>query len=75
MTEAALTSSDAKPERALRASPPSDSLTRNRRILVTIGVMLALFLAALDSTIVGTALPRIVADLHGLNEFAWVVTA
>jgi EmrB/QacA subfamily drug resistance transporter len=37
--------------------------------------MLALLLAALDSTIVGTALPRIVADLHGLDEFAWVVTA
>jgi EmrB/QacA subfamily drug resistance transporter len=74
MTEATLTSDDRR-ERALPASPPNDSLTRNRRILVTIGVMLALLLAALDSTIVGTALPRIVADLHGLDEFAWVVTA
>jgi len=50
-------------------------LTRNQRILVTIAVMLALLLAALDATIVGTALPRIVADLHGLDYFAWVVTA
>src|SRR5512135_1831443 len=50
-------------------------MTRNRRILVTAGVMLALLLAALDATIVGTALPRIVADLHGLDYFAWVVTA
>ena len=50
-------------------------MTRNRRILVTVGVMLALLLAALDATIVGTALPRIVADLHGLDYFAWVVTA
>ena len=51
------------------------SLTRNQRILVTVGVLLALLLAALDATIVGTALPRIVADLHGLDYFAWVVTA
>jgi EmrB/QacA subfamily drug resistance transporter len=53
----------------------AEPLTLKRRILVTIGVMLALLLAALDATVVGTALPRIVADLHGLSEFAWVVTA
>src|SRR5213078_338749 len=50
-------------------------LTRNARILATVGVGLALFLAALDQTIVGTALPRIVADLNGLDYFAWVATA
>jgi EmrB/QacA subfamily drug resistance transporter len=38
-------------------------------------VALALFLAALDQTIVGTALPRIVAELNGLDYFAWVATA
>ena len=38
-----------------------------RLVLVTIGIMLALFLAALDQTIVGTALPRIVAELKGLD--------
>src|SRR5580704_10543641 len=37
--------------------------------------MLGLLLAALDQTIVATALPRIVADLHGLNHLSWVVTA
>src|SRR3982074_473817 len=37
--------------------------------------MLALFLAALDQTIVGTALPRIVAELKGLEFYAWVLTA
>ena len=42
-------------------------MTRNARILATVGVGLALFLAALDQTIVGTALPRIVADLNGLD--------
>src|SRR5207302_1865510 len=50
-------------------------MTRNARILATVGVALALFLAALDQTIVGTALPRIVSDLNGLDYFAWVATA
>jgi EmrB/QacA subfamily drug resistance transporter len=39
------------------------------------GAMLGLLLAALDQTIVATALPRIVADLHGLDHLSWVVTA
>jgi len=50
-------------------------MTRSARILATVGVALALFLAALDQTIVGTALPRIVAELNGLDYFAWVATA
>src|SRR5260370_7731184 len=37
--------------------------------------MLALLLAALDQTIVGTAIPRIVADLNRLDRLAWVTTA
>jgi EmrB/QacA subfamily drug resistance transporter len=37
--------------------------------------MLATLLAALDQTIVATALPRIVADLHGFKDLSWVVTA
>ncbi|MFI5283170.1 MAG: MDR family MFS transporter [Candidatus Dormibacterales bacterium] len=50
-------------------------LSRRRVILATAGTMLALLLAALDQTIVGTALPRIVADLNGLDRLAWVTTA
>ena len=49
-------------------------MTRRARILATVGVGLALFLAALDQTIVGTALPRIVAELNGLDFYAWVAT-
>jgi len=49
-------------------------LTRNRKILVTAGIMCALLLAALDQTIVGTALPRIISDLNGLDRYAWVTT-
>src|SRR5438094_2286449 len=53
----------------------SGEMTRNARILATVGVGLALFLAALDQTIVGTALPRIVAELNGLDYYAWVATS
>ena len=49
-------------------------LTRQRKILVTAGIMSALLLAALDQSIVGTALPRIVSELNGLDRYAWVTT-
>ncbi|MGO8980836.1 MAG: MDR family MFS transporter, partial [Streptosporangiaceae bacterium] len=48
----------------------------HRRILVIIGaLMLGMLLAALDQTIVSTALPTIVGDLHGGSHIAWVITA
>lgn len=53
----------------------SGELHGRRLVLVTVGIMLALFLAALDQTIVGTALPRIVAELKGLDYYSWVLTA
>ncbi|MDA1297821.1 MAG: MDR family MFS transporter [Chloroflexi bacterium] len=47
-----------------------------RAVLLTLGgVMLAMFLASLDQTIVATALPRIVADLGGFSRFTWITTA
>lgn len=39
------------------------------------GLMLSLFLVALDQTVVGTALPKIIADLEGFERYAWVTTA
>ena len=42
---------------------------------VIVALMLSLLLEALDQTIVGTAMPRIIADLHGLDRYTWVVTA
>ncbi|HZK73003.1 MAG TPA: MDR family MFS transporter [Clostridia bacterium] len=50
-------------------------MPRRQLILVTVGVMLALLLAALDQTIVGTAMPRIIAELNGFDRYAWVTTA
>ena len=47
-----------------------------RRILLIIGaLMLGMLLAALDQTIVSTALPTIVGDLRGGSHIAWVITA
>jgi hypothetical protein len=43
--------------------------------VIFIALMLAVFLAALDQTIVATALPTIVGDLHGVGELTWVTTA
>jgi EmrB/QacA subfamily drug resistance transporter len=54
---------------------PLPGLSR-RRILVIIGaLMLGMLLAALDQTIVSTALPTIVGDLGGGSHIAWVITA
>ncbi len=47
-------------------------LTKRRVILTTVAVIAGMFLAAIDGTIVSTALPTIVRDLHGLDSYAWV---
>jgi EmrB/QacA subfamily drug resistance transporter len=44
-------------------------------VLATLGVALGLLLAALDQTVVGVAMPRIVSELHGIEYYAWVTTA
>ncbi len=49
-------------------------LSNRDKVLTMIGVMLAMFLGALDQTIVSTALPKIVEDLQGLDRYAWVAT-
>ena len=60
---------------SMSAESMSADMTRDARILATVGIGLAMFLAALDQTIVATALPRIVAELNGLEYYAWVATA
>jgi EmrB/QacA subfamily drug resistance transporter len=54
---------------------PVVTLTHRQIMIIFSGLMLGMFLAALDQTIVGTALPTIVNSLHGLNHMSWVVTA
>ena len=52
-----------------------DAPSGNRRNLAFITIVLGMLLAALDQTIVATALPTIVADLGGGGHMSWVVTA
>src|SRR5947209_1138897 len=68
-TGSAVTVSTQKPQ------PLSETLGRRRLFSILIGVILGMLLAALDQTIVGTALPHIVASMGGLDHYAWVVTA
>src|SRR5580658_2230539 len=48
---------------------------RGGLVIVYAALMLAILLAALDQTIVATALPTIVGDLGGLSHLSWVITA
>ncbi|MBI2860116.1 MAG: MFS transporter [Chloroflexi bacterium] len=50
-------------------------MNKSSRIAILLGLAMALLLAALDQTVVATALPRIVADLGGLSQLSWVFTA
>lgn len=50
-------------------------ISKKQKILVMLGVMTGMLLAALDQTIVGTAMPRIVRELNGLEHLSWVFTA
>lgn len=50
-------------------------ITNKQKVTVMIGVMLTLFLASLDQTIVATAAPKIVEDLKGLELLSWVFNA
>jgi EmrB/QacA subfamily drug resistance transporter len=54
---------------------PGAELTGRALLPVFGALMLGMFLAALDQTIVSTALPTIVGDLGGLNHLSWVVTS
>jgi len=60
---------------ALPAASMSETLSQRQIILVMLSVMLGMLLAALDQTIVGTAMPRVIAELNGLEHYAWVFTA
>ena len=56
-------------------TPPTPTLSHRQILVVFSGIMLGMLLAAIDQTIVATALPTIVGDLGGLNHLSWVVTA
>jgi EmrB/QacA subfamily drug resistance transporter len=59
----------------LARTPPGYQFTIGRVLAIYSGLMVALLLAALDQTIVATALPKVVSDLGGITQYAWVFTA
>ncbi|MEU5170430.1 MDR family MFS transporter [Streptomyces mutomycini] len=67
------TASETPPAAQSAAAPPV--LDPRRRNIVFATIVLGILLAALDQTIVGTALPTIVSDLGGAEHMSWVVTA
>jgi EmrB/QacA subfamily drug resistance transporter len=50
-------------------------MSRNRKIIITVGIMLSLFMASMESTVVATAMPTIVSQLGGLEHYSWVFAA
>jgi EmrB/QacA subfamily drug resistance transporter len=59
-------------------SPPESGairFTHRETITIIVGLMLGMFLSALDQTIVATALPRISSDLQGVGHLSWVVSS
>ncbi len=50
-------------------------LSKRRKALITLATLIGTFLAALDSTVVGTAMPTVIGDLGGLSLYSWVFAA
>jgi EmrB/QacA subfamily drug resistance transporter len=63
------------PDRQVAAAPGPPVRERGGLGIIFAALMLAILLAALDQTIVATALPTIVGELGGLSQLSWVVTA
>ena len=59
----------------LARTPPGYRFSIGRILAIYSGLMVALLLAALDQTIVATALPRVVSELGGISQYSWVFTA
>jgi MFS family permease len=64
-----------KPSEKAEDESDKDFLTGKKLALVVIAAALAMFLVALDRTIIGTAVPRITDDFHSLNDVGWYASA
>ena len=51
------------------------SITNLRTLTTLIGVAMAMFMAALENTVVGTAMPTVIASLGGIDIYSWVFAA
>lgn len=61
--------------RPLDSAQPDVVLPKRRRWAVTAGLMLGIFLAALEATVVSTAMPTVITSLGGLDRYSWVFSA
>ncbi|HEV7701061.1 MAG TPA: MFS transporter, partial [Pyrinomonadaceae bacterium] len=50
-------------------------ISNSRRWLITVGVMTGMAIAALEATVVGTAMPTVIASLGGIAHYSWVFSA
>ncbi len=64
-----------KPPATLEQEVPHVLLSPKRLYAVTGGILLGSFLAALETTVVGTAMPTVIASLGGIGVYSWVVSA
>lgn len=53
----------------------ASDLGRNRVMLILSGIMMGVLMSSLDTTIVGTAMPKIIQDLKGMEHYSWPFTA
>jgi MFS family permease len=65
---------DAPGSSARRRGIFPDWLTRDQAVGLTV-VMVGMFVAALDTTVVGTAMPTAIGDLGGIDRYSWVFAA
>ncbi len=59
-------------------SPPAQShsgLSERNKVMAFVGILTVLFLASLNLTVVGSAMPRVISDLGGFHLYAWAFTA
>lgn len=66
---------DSKQNQRQELDRPLLEMTNRRRWAVTAGVMTGMFIAALEATVVGTAMPTVISTLGGINHYSWVFSA
>src|SRR3982750_3635477 len=59
----------------IAAERPTLEMSDRRRWAVVAGVMTGMAIAALEATVVGTAMPTVIASLGGINHYSWVFSA
>jgi EmrB/QacA subfamily drug resistance transporter len=57
------------------AAAQTSAIPSRNRALVTIGLMLGMLITAMESTVVSTAMPTVIGDLHGIQLYPWVFSA